>query len=334
MAPNIGWKSWWWLLAALPLPASQAAGSFTVSAAQLHVGMCDASAAVALSGTLFAVGNDEDNVLRVYRNDRPGAALEEVNLTSALRVDPRFPETDLEGAARVGDRIYWITSHGRNQDGEDRPSRRRFFATDVKVEGEQVRLQFVGAPYTHLLSDLAKDRRYEAFRLAQAATRAPKAPGGLNIEGLCAAGDGSLLIGFRNPVPGNHALVVPLRNPAEVIEGRPGQFGEPILLDLGGYGVRDFGMLDGQGVIIAGAFDGKGKPRLYLWSGAGRTPRLLEDVRFKQLNPEAVVLYPGQGLQHIQILSDDGTRRVERDPRNQGTTAAQKSFRSVWLDRR
>jgi hypothetical protein len=334
MTTNTGWKPWWSLLVLLPLSASQGAGPFTVSAPQLHAGMCDASAAVALTETLFAVGSDEDNVLRVYRNDRPGPALEKINLTSALKVDPKFPETDLEGAARVGDRIYWITSHGRNQDGEDRPSRRRFFATDLKVEGEQVRLQFVGAPCTRLLSDLAKDRRYEAFRLAQAAARAPKAPEGLNIEGLCAAGDASLLIGFRNPVPNGQALVVPLLNPGEVIEGRPAQFGEPILLDLGGYGIRDFGMLEGRGVIIAGAYDGKGKQRLYLWSGAGQTPRLIEGLRFKELNPEAVVLYPGRGLQHIQILSDDGTRKVERKPCKEVTAAAKQTFRSVWLDAR
>ena len=318
----------------LPLLAAHDSGPFTMSTPQLHVGMCDASAAVALTETLFAVGNDEDNVLRVYRNDQPGPALEKVNLAAALKVDPKFPETDLEGAARVGDRIYWITSHGRSQDGEDRPSRRRFFATDLTVESGQVRLQFVGVPCTRLLSDLAKDPRYGAFRLAQAGTRAPKAPGGLNIEGLCAAADGSLMIGFRNPVPNGQALVAPLLNPGEVIEGRQAKFGQPILLDLGGYGIRDFGMLEGQGVIVAGAYDGKGKQRLYSWGGAGQTPSLIEGLRFKELNPEAVVLYPGNGLRRIQILSDDGTRKVERKPCKEVTAAAKKTFRSVWLEAR
>ena len=325
---------WWSLIALLPLRGPQGSETFTVSAPQLHVGTCDASAAVALTETLFAVGSDEDSILRIYRNDQPGPALEKVNLTAALKVDRKFPETDLEGAARVGDRVYWITSHGRNQDGEDRPSRRRFFATDLKVEGEQVRLQFVGASCTWLLSDLARDPRYAAFRLAQAGTRAPKAPGGLNIEGLCAATDGSLMIGFRNPVPDGQALVAPLLNPGAVIEGHPARFGDPILLDLGGYGIRDLGMLDGQGVIIAGAYDGKGKQRLYVWGGAGQTPRRIEGLRFRELNPEAVVLYPGNGPRRIQILSDDGTRKVESKPRKDVTGVASKTFRSVWLEAR
>ena len=128
--------------------------------------------------------------------------------------------------------------------------------------------------------------------------------------------------------------VAPEHNPVEAVKGQPARFGEPILLDLGGYGVRDFGMLEGQGVIIAGAFDGKGKQRLYLWSGAGQTPRLIEGLRFKELNPEAVVLYPGQGLRQIQILSDDGTRKVERKPCKEVTTVAKKTFRSLWLDAR
>ena len=34
-----------------------------------------------------------------------------------------MPEADIEGATRVQDRVYWITSHGANNDGEVRPSR-------------------------------------------------------------------------------------------------------------------------------------------------------------------------------------------------------------------
>src|SRR5439155_18316253 len=38
-----------------------------------------------------------------------------------------------------------------------------------------------------------------------------------NIESLCADGE-SLVIGFRNPVPDGKALLVPLKNPAAVID--------------------------------------------------------------------------------------------------------------------
>lgn len=38
-----------------------------------YPGMCDPSAAQAISDGLFIVASDEDNVLRVYARDNPGA---------------------------------------------------------------------------------------------------------------------------------------------------------------------------------------------------------------------------------------------------------------------
>ena len=40
-------------------------------------------------------------------------------------------ESDIEGAARLGGRIYWITSHGRSKKGKRRSNRYRLFATDI-----------------------------------------------------------------------------------------------------------------------------------------------------------------------------------------------------------
>src|SRR5687768_16397905 len=68
----------------------------------LHIGCCDASAGVAVSTNLFLMANDEDNLLRVYRSDRPGPAVQSFQTGPFLHVDPRKPESDLEGAARVG----------------------------------------------------------------------------------------------------------------------------------------------------------------------------------------------------------------------------------------
>src|SRR5262245_53502588 len=41
----------------------------------VHTGLCDASAGVALDADHFAVADDENNTLCVYRNDRSGPAL-------------------------------------------------------------------------------------------------------------------------------------------------------------------------------------------------------------------------------------------------------------------
>jgi len=108
-----------------PLPPS-------VSAPTVYHGMCDASAAVALDKNHFAVGNDEDNRLRIYRTDLSGLPEQSRDLSGFLKVDPKRPESDLEGAAWLGDRIFWITSHGRNREGKFRESRHRFFATTVQ----------------------------------------------------------------------------------------------------------------------------------------------------------------------------------------------------------
>jgi hypothetical protein len=63
-----------------------------------------------------------------------------------------------------------------------------------------------------------------------------------NISPLAATPDEKLLIGFRNPIPGGRALLLPLQNPIEVVrEWKPVQFGTPIELDLKGLGIRVLG---------------------------------------------------------------------------------------------
>jgi hypothetical protein len=109
-------------------------------------------------------------------------------------------ESDLEGAAAVGQRIYWIASHGRNSKGKLRPDRQRFFATDIDP-GAQPGVIPTGSPYRGLLDDLAAAPTLADLRLGDAAQLAPEAPGGLNIEGLAAMPDGSLLIGLRTRCP-------------------------------------------------------------------------------------------------------------------------------------
>ena len=106
--------------------------------------MCDASAAVAINNELFAVANDEDNSLRIYNAEKGGAPVYRHDLSTVLRVDKKRAETDLEGASWMGDRIFWISSHGRNKDGEYRASRHRFFATRVEERDGRLHLAPVG----------------------------------------------------------------------------------------------------------------------------------------------------------------------------------------------
>ena len=90
-------------------------------------GPCDASAAAALDADHFIVGDDEHNTLRVYRQGQ-ASPVDSLNLAGFLGT-AADEESDIEDAAAIGTRIYWITSHGRNSKAKLRPGRHRFFAT-------------------------------------------------------------------------------------------------------------------------------------------------------------------------------------------------------------
>jgi len=302
------------------------------SAPLTYFGMCDASAAVALGSTLFIVANDEDNVIRVYRQQPAAMPVSSFDLTVFLRVNRGEGESDLEGAARVRDRIYWIASHGRNAKGEASPNRQRFFATTVSVDGEVVTIQPIGSPYGDLLLDLEADPRFRPMDLEAAARLAPKLPGALNIEGLATTPDGHLLIGFRNPVPDGLALLVPLLNPAEIIEGQHARFGDPIRLDLGGLGIRSMGWGNGRYLIIAGHHDDDGISRLYEWVGPGMMPRVVENVTFTGSNPEGIAFEMDNGTHDVFVLSDDGRLKIDGVDCKKIPDPAKRRFRGYRLD--
>jgi hypothetical protein len=316
------------LLAAWALAAGAAEGSPTED--RLHSGMCDASAGAFLSEELFVVANDEDNTLRIYRGDRPGRPVSEVGLSSFLHADQEHPETDIEGAAWLGNRLYWITSHGNNKDGKFRASRHRFFATYVVRTSQGPQLAPVLRPYDHLLRDLVKERSLQPFGLAAASELAPKDEGGFNIEALCPSPEGNLLIGFRNPIPHGRALVMPFLNPEGVLRGQAARFGDPILLDMDGYGVRDMAWTGQDYLIVAGSYDSEGTSRLYRWDGKTSAPKPFPEISFLHFNPEAVLVAPAVPNRAL-VLSDDGTLQVDGEDCKTVADPNLRRFRSRWI---
>jgi len=296
---------------------------------RFYSGLCDASAAVWLDARTFAVADDEDNVIRVYPRDAGGAPQYSVDLSAFLQADPKEPEADIEAAAQNGDLVFWITSHGRNANGKDRPSRRRFFATRVLDRDGVVRISPTGRPYVLLLQDLTQDPRLQPFNLAAAARLPPKAPGALNIEGLATTPEGHLWIGFRNPIPKGRALLVPLLNPSAVIEGASAKLGDPVLLDLGGRGIRSITEWGNRYLIAAGSQDGKGATRLYLWRGSGHEPQRLAKLPADTLNPEALAISPGAQNNQLLVVSDDGNVVIGDRPCKKLKDARQKQFRAA-----
>jgi hypothetical protein len=294
-----------------------------------HSESCDASAAVALSDRVFVAASDEDSRLRAYLHDESGAPIWSMDVAQFLEVDPKHPETDIEGAARVGDLVYWITSHGRNQKGEWRESRRRFFATRVEGDGLAVNLRPVGRPYRELLDDFGSHPDLQDLDLAGAARRAPKDEGALNIEGLATGPNGTLWVGFRNPIPAGRAVLVQLLNPAEMIEGRRAKLGLVVRLSLAGRGIREITWSGSDYLIVAGSFDGKGKSRIYRWAGPGTEAQRLREAARPDLNPEGLVVFPGSDGTDFFLLSDDGSRKTDGVECKELRDASQRSFRSA-----
>ncbi len=274
------------------------------------IGCCDASASVTLTDDLFVIANDEDNVLRIYSRERMGHPVSTVDLTAFLNPGKKSPEVDIEGAARIGDQIFWISSHGRNAKGKERLSRHRFFATSIVITNGEVKLKPAGNFYARLLEDLANDSRYRSFKLAAASQHAPKVQGALNIEGLAATPEGHLVIGFRNPVPGGKALLVRLMNPQDLIAGGKPKFGDPVLLDLAGLGVRAIEFWQDRFFIVGGAVDSAPVSRLFEWNGHDPHARVVQTTDLRSVNPEALSVYVEDGVEHLLVISDDGTLRI------------------------
>jgi hypothetical protein len=296
--------------------------------------MCDASGAVALGAERFAIADDEDNVLRVYDAQHPGGPLYAIDVSAALGLagKHRTREADIEAATRMGEYALWITSHGLSSHGKHHAARFRFFATSAPSEG--VGLAPVGETYEALLDDMVATPALAPFALDLAAQQPPKSPGGLNIEGLTERADGQgAYIGFRNPRPGGRALLVTLRNPLQVVQGARAEFGEPELLDLGGFGIRAISRYPGDGYLIsAGSYaaDSGGGPTLYRWPGPGKPVQRLP-VDLRDFNAEALVIFPEQP-RRVLLLSDDGERKLDGERFKSIGQAQAKQFRGRWLD--
>lgn len=294
----------------------------------VYKGRCDASAGAALDADHFVVGNDERNTLRVYKRGQADPVGASVDLPTFLGTQTD-KESDIEASATIGSRIYWISSHGNNKNGVFQERRHRFFATDIKPGNPpSVTFPTDTKHYARLRENLIADDRFKPFKLEDAAKLAPEASGGFNIEGLAATPDGKLLIGFRNPIPTEGALIVPLENPDEMLGGKLAKFGNPILLKgLNGSGIRSIELVGSSYLVISGPPDDKGSFALHRWSGKPDEPATQIAVDFKDLRPEALfVVAPGT----VQILSDDGGVTID-GKQCKDLDEAKQTFRSITI---
>ena len=307
-----------------------------------YSGISNPSGAVAVNNNLFIVGDDEDNLLRLYDRNVPEKPLQVIKLSSVFKgviADGEDLEIDLESAAEIAGTVFWIGSHSSSRTGEYREARHRLLAVNIKP-GANHKFAIVpaGEIYTTLIKDLQDDSRFNTYNFGKAKKTQAKALGGLSIEGLASTPDNGLLIGFRNPLNGGKvkdgrlengkALIVKLKNPFEVIHGLKAKFADPIELDLDGFGIREITQRkDHKYLIVAGAYHEniatedhkKEEGKLYKWSSKSGKLNKLKRFELESYNIEAALFYPGND-DFVQLLSDDGT-----------LVGANNSFRSLTL---
>lgn len=273
-----------------------------------YKGLCEASAGAFIDRTHFAVASDETNRLQIYERGKP----EPIGKGIDMEAFTSFDKSDLEAAAVIGNRVYWMSSHSFNSQGEDKSKRKVFFATRiVKADGKPT-LAGVGKPVKSLRDPLAR--------------AAGVKPEDMNIEALAATPEGGLLIGLRAPLRNSDAIVVPFRNPRAVVDDprTAPDFGAAVQVKLGGRGFRSMETLgSGKYAIIAGPVSDSAEGfALFRWSGPGTDPVKVEGADLSGFRPEAAMSVPGQNL--LQVLSDDGDICSDEDDK-----ASKRRFRSI-----
>ena len=290
---------------------------------------CDGSFGVMIDATHFLDGNDENQGMRLYTRGANANALQTLDISSAIGLSTS-DEADLEDAARIGNRIYVVSSHGRDKNGNLERQRYRFFAMDVGGASPSITLSVPGystqlldqmlvaanwvTPNTSVISTLNT-----AANLSKAtdANLAPKV-NGTNVEGLTwaptAARPNQLLLGFRNPGLSSGAIIVSLLNADAVLGGATANFGEATLLNLDGAGIRamTWSAIQNSVLLIAGPRDASSGPfKLYKWSGLPSDAAVyVQDITGipSDSGPEGIVVYPN--THDIQILFDQGDHLI------------------------
>jgi len=293
---------------------------------------CDGSGLIPVGAGFFLNAADEDNIIRLYRFTDASQPVKSYDLNSFLNTDlkknGKHKEADIESAIRVGDRIYWIASHGNDSDGNREPSRHRIFATDVTGAGARTRLKPIGSPYTGLIEELTGIQSQVGSAL-RAARPKPHKQGGIDIEGLAATAAGALLIGFRSPLVDGKSIVVQLLNPGPVlVDGAAARFGDDLPIDLDGLSIRDITPTGrpNEYWILAGESGPGPRSALYTWT-PGDAPRAVAiSLPAGGGTPEGLMLHPRGTL----YLSMDGGE--QGSPRCKDLPVHERSFLLYELD--
>ena len=220
---------------------------------------------------------------------------------------------DLEGlAVDQAGFVYAITSHSRDDEGDEKKSRERLLR--FRIDGNRV-------AQPKVIEGLKRVLTARHPELAAAAMiRDVKGGGGLNIEALEISPDQRrLLIGFRSPLRDGRALIASIENPSGIFEADEEPRSAPDLddLDLGGHGIRGLSYVPaiGEYLVISGPISKEqGQFALWRWNGQpGASARRVTIAGLDGLErAEGVSPAVIDGVAKIVIVSDDGDRKAGR----------------------
>ncbi len=227
--------------------------------------------------------------------------------------DPIWNLDDLEGlAADNQGYLYAVTSHSRDDDGEEKKSREKL--ARFRVEQDRVLEPVVVSGLRRALTAA------HPLLAAAALVEDAKSGSGLNIEGLEITPDGQrLLLGFRSPLQQGNALVACVDNPSACFDAgeEPRISANLQALNLGGQGIRGLSFvasLSGYLLISGPASREDAAFGLWFWGGQPNdrarrvtVPDLPGFERAEGVSPALI-----DGVPKIVIVSDDGDRNKGR----------------------
>ena len=282
---------------------------------QSLTGIYEPSGILQLPDGRFLVVEDEKHHPFSVVAIRPDGSVDSTELTPGLfQIFSDFWKLDdLEGLAldRAGF-VYAITSHSREDGGDEKKSRERLVR--FRVDGNRIVDRKV-------VDGLKRAMTAKHPLLAAAAKiRDVKAEGGLNIEALEISPDPQrLLIGLRSPLHDGRAIIVSVENPARIFDAEEEPRIAPDLeeLDLAGHGIRGLSFVPSmrEYLVISGPVSRQPSEfGLWRWSGqrgasARRitVPGLKDFARAEGVSPAVI-----DGVERIIIVSDDGDRKAGR----------------------
>jgi hypothetical protein len=220
---------------------------------------------------------------------------------------------DLEGLALdQSGYAYALTSHSRDNDGDENKSRNRLVR--FRVDGNRVVKPIIVSSLKRVLTAT------HPVLATAAAIQDVKLGGGLNIEALGVGPDQQrLLIGFRSPLQGGRAIIASVENLAAMFDtdALPVVSTTLTTLDLGGNGIRGMSYIPVlAGYLIISGPVSRELTQFGLWFWSGQPDASARRVTVAGLlgfeHAEGVCSALIEGKRRIVIVSDDGSRKDRR----------------------